>query len=278
MNDLNAQQLILLALFVSFVTSIATGIFTVSLLEQAPATVTQTINRVVERTIETVIEGKTEVVTTLTEVPAEERITDAIKKVSPSLVRIVVASEVAVATTSATASLAGTPAVGTHEYIGFVVDADFGIIATDSALVGTALESIEVLLLDGSRLKVLDVYTSVDVPGLALVRSTHSTGELVSVSLGDERLSLGQTVITLGYDGAITTTSIGFISGYKAQTASSSVVINTNINPSLHMVGGPLLISDGTVVGLQAAKEVIVPAEHITTLLQEYRLLIRQNE
>lgn len=56
MNDLNTQQVILLALLVAFVTSIATGITVVSLMQQSTQPVTQTINRVVEKTVERIVE------------------------------------------------------------------------------------------------------------------------------------------------------------------------------------------------------------------------------
>jgi hypothetical protein len=55
MQDLNKSQLILLALLISFVTSIASAIATVSLLAQAPAPVTQTINRIVQNTVEKIV-------------------------------------------------------------------------------------------------------------------------------------------------------------------------------------------------------------------------------
>jgi hypothetical protein len=54
-NDLNKQQLLLLAIFLSFVVSIATGITTVTLMEQAPSSVTVPITRIVRETVEKIV-------------------------------------------------------------------------------------------------------------------------------------------------------------------------------------------------------------------------------
>src|SRR3990167_3092076 len=90
MEELNKNQLILLTLLVSFVTSIATGIITTSLLQQAPPGVTQVINRVVEKTIEQVAtEGGKEIIREVTVVVKEEdQVVDAIAKNSKSIARI----------------------------------------------------------------------------------------------------------------------------------------------------------------------------------------------
>ncbi len=62
-EELSKSQLILLTILVNFVTSVATGILTVSLLDHAPAFVTQTVNRVVEHTIETVAASTPTIIT-----------------------------------------------------------------------------------------------------------------------------------------------------------------------------------------------------------------------
>src|SRR3989338_9400060 len=92
MEDLNKNQIVLLTLLVSFVTSIATGIMTVSLLQEAPLEVTSNINRIVEKTIETVtpatiLTPQQKEVTTVV-VKEEDLIIDSINKNIKSVVRI----------------------------------------------------------------------------------------------------------------------------------------------------------------------------------------------
>ncbi len=79
-NDLNKSQLLLLAVLLSFVTSIATGITTVTLMQQAPKSVTTPINRVIQQTVEKIqqVEGKTTVQTVV--VKEEDLVVDAIDK------------------------------------------------------------------------------------------------------------------------------------------------------------------------------------------------------
>jgi len=90
---LTKMQIVLLTLLVSFVTSIATGIVTVTLMDQAPPAITQTINRVVERTVEKVVPDKSQGANVITKevtvvVKEDDLITDSIEKNSKSVVRI----------------------------------------------------------------------------------------------------------------------------------------------------------------------------------------------
>lgn len=53
-KELDKRQMVLLTLLITFVVSIATGIVTVSLMNQAPKSVPYTVNNVIQRTIEKV--------------------------------------------------------------------------------------------------------------------------------------------------------------------------------------------------------------------------------
>src|SRR5271156_3041313 len=77
-KDLNKTQLIMLALLLSFVTSIATGIVTVTLMQQAPKSFTEPVNHVVEQTVDKIeqVEGKT--VTQTVVIKEEDLVVDAI--------------------------------------------------------------------------------------------------------------------------------------------------------------------------------------------------------
>jgi hypothetical protein len=87
-KDLNKSQLILLAILLSFITSIATGIVTVTLMQQMPSSVTEPINRVVKQTVEKIVqvEGKTTTQTVV--IKEEDLVVDAIAKNEPAIFTI----------------------------------------------------------------------------------------------------------------------------------------------------------------------------------------------
>lgn len=73
-EELSKSQLLLLTILVNFVTSIATGILTVSLLDQAPPVVTQTVNRIVQETVQTIAQAPA-TITAPTPSPSSEELT-----------------------------------------------------------------------------------------------------------------------------------------------------------------------------------------------------------
>jgi hypothetical protein len=84
-KDLNKPQLILLAILLSFVTSIATGITTVTLMEQAPSSVTVPINRVVRQTVEKVVPTEGSPLS-----PEQQKLLEELKAIQPLTVSLYV--------------------------------------------------------------------------------------------------------------------------------------------------------------------------------------------
>lgn len=93
-EHLTKHQIVLVTLLVSFVSSIATGIVCVTLLNQDPQPITQTINHVIERTVEKVVASSTsptgeKTVTKETVVVAEDdAVVSAIEAASKVVVRV----------------------------------------------------------------------------------------------------------------------------------------------------------------------------------------------
>lgn len=209
MNDLNAQQIVLLTLLVSFVTSIATGITTVSLLEQAPEPVTQTINRVIEKTIETItpqdennpttVKTPTKEVTTVI-VNNEDLTIGAVSKNSKSLVRIY-------------QKISG---VDTFVGLGIVFDKS-GRIVTDASIIQkngkyTAVYSAGKYTMSVGYRELNDPYAI-----LKIADGQNAPVDFPVASFADsQNLKLAQSVISL--------------SGVNSNTVATGIVTNLEVN------------------------------------------------
>lgn len=243
-EELNKSQIVLLTLLVSFVTSIATGIVTVSLMQQAPPAITQTVNRVVEHTVEKIVPGQAAAVAT----PAAETrtvvinesdaIADAVSAAAPSVVRL----------------YANDGAEHAHLLaLGMVVDRG-GVIATDASALGEAADAIIDLGAAGS-VRVF-VYKRDAATGLAFLRAATSTvaGAAVPawtpIALPKGQSVLGQDVVALS---GKTTLKLGqgIITGAEDVTAADGIrLIETDVSESAVMPGTPLIDTAGSLIGI----------------------------
>jgi S1-C subfamily serine protease len=255
MEELNKNQIVLLTLLISFVTSIATGIVTVTLMDQAPTGVTQTINRVVERTIERVVPGEVTTKTVVKEVPVivteEELVVKVINDASGAVVRIesndgtpvgsgFIASDDGFVITAA--RILGQPSEGQSYKIG-LRNGD----KPNARLIKFSLESdIAVMRIDSSELKQLK-----DKLVAAVAATSTEKIAWTPLTLQTTEISPGQTVIALGSpDSGPLNVSVGIISASgKSETNPTVNVIRTSA-ANQYNLGGPVLNTKGKVVGL----------------------------
>lgn len=250
MNDLNKQQLILLALLVSFVTSIATGIVTVSLMDQAPPTVTQTINRVVEKTIERVTQTATstpgEKVTVV--VKDEDLTISAVEKNAKSLVRI----------------KGKTPGVDGEGFFGIgVVISNDGLIVADKSIVVQNTSYIAIMP-DGTK---FDLYVAGDSDNSNIVifktmNAVAYKNFIPATFSNSDILKLGQTVISIsGQDrntvaiGNIATTYNAEIIGSDGKPVTKLASIETGLNKENMINGSPIITLSGDIAGLRLGSD-----------------------
>ena len=240
MEELTKTQLILMALLVSFVTSIATGIATVSLLERAPADITRVIDRVVERTIETITTKEGSVIEKTIVVKEDDLITNSVAQIASSLVRLYQDGS------------DGSDFLG----LGFVVSTD-GHVLTSAGLV-TDGGVYTLRLADGERVESV-VVSQDEVSGTALLEAVGVTSETKfnPVVFGDaESARLGQGIIVVS--GEENNVSTGIISNIRRSTLEDSdkiTSIRTTIAPAAALIGTPLSNLFGEIIGLKVSPE-----------------------
>ncbi len=240
-EDLSKSQLILLTILVNFVVSIATGILTVSLLDQAPPVVTQTIDRVVERTVEKVSEAAPAVIAPSPAPSNQDLVTSAIAADAARTVAIFSAR-----------TGTSTPAVALGTYL-----------PTARAVVTASREALpkEVLIQFANGVEMpasqgregggvviygfSDKVTLPQAPKAALIPAKD--------------LKLGQTALALSNQGA-------------AVTGIVSKVDNTGIHTTLPDLGAGSTVVDlaGNIIGITPSGGVaglLINAEEITKLL-----------
>lgn len=236
MNGLTNQQLVLVALLVSFVTSLATGIFTVSLMSQAPQGVVQTINNVVEHIV---AQDNASANGAAAATPLEEKIPSAIARVSRSIVRLAGANS---------ETIAG---------IGLTVSSK-GIVITDKSVIAS-LGSFQAILADGTHIPMVVIQSQINGDIVFLAPAAGDTGivfqKIASTTftpivfaptpkLGGSVLSLsGAQPPLLGQ---------GLISRI-ADASSGTPRVDTTILASQVSIGSPLFTLDGEVIGISAA-------------------------
>lgn len=237
-EELSKSQLILLMLLINFVTSVATGILTVSLLDQASPVVTQTINRVVDRTIEKVVEATPIVAPAPSD---QDLVTGAIAANAARTVGIYRLSS----GTSTPIAAVGTYLPGSRTIVTATVE-DLPKEALIEFANGTSAPAS--LVRDGQGLTIYGFSDTAVLP-----RLTAPT--LVTA----KSLKLGQTVLSVTADGSAATGIVSRVDEATIRTTLPDIGVGSAaVDLSGHLIG---------IAGAGATPGVLIGAEVITALL-----------
>jgi len=282
LEKLTKTQIVLLTLFVSFITSIATGITTVTLMDQAPPGVTHTISKIVETTVERVVPEKTQGATTVKTIVVKEEdlIAQAVENNKASNLSLYLLVEGEKEEGAEENALSQGPLVAA----GFVVSED-GLIATDGTLVSDD-ERYVAAFADGTTLPVSIAFRD-EERGVALLSLEHGDTSVTPVNFANSDAAvLGKVVITLsGTDNPLVLSGIiarldmgvrvvpkkgeGVTEG-ETQELPYVSAIETNLALTPTDSGGMLFDTDGKVLGMNMVREggvSAVPSDMIKALM-----------
>ncbi len=224
-KDLNKPQLIMLALLLSFVTSIATGITTVTLMQQAPSSVTVPINRIVRQTVEKIVP-----------VPGKETVQTIVIKEEDLVVDAIAKNKSAVFSITKKAQDIDGNIIEVSAGQGFAISTE-GFIAADGTLVpGSGIYYVEndsgkfnadFISLDKNGFSLLKIGTPLDEKN-EIAFTVPAFGDLSKMKTGQKVLVLGNTISSFIFDGDE----------------------NIKINVAKSNAGGLVLDLDGEVIGI----------------------------
>jgi hypothetical protein len=257
LEQLTKHQIILLTLLVSFVTSIATGIVTVSLMDQAPAGVTKVVNQIVEHTVEKVIPATQGAGVATTEktviVKDDDIVAQSIAKVQKSMIRI-------------TAS-------GSDLLIsrGVIIGSDGTAFADKAALAASGATKFDAILPSGERvtaqLKGVTATTS-DLAVLTLALGT-TTGWSPASLIATSKLVLGQSVIRIGGKGADTVGN-GVVATLPATDTPNLIAASVSSGTP----GSLLMTLFGDIIGITTGNSLISGPEYYSIAVMPVLLTV----
>lgn len=250
-EELSKAQLLLLTVMVNFIVSIATGVLTVSLLDQAPIQVSEGVDRVVENTIQTIaspIQGANPIVSN----PIRS-ITNAVQpQQSPSSEQLMTAAvgSAAARTVLIYRSATTSPAIAYGTYLP-------GSKAVATAAVKGLPKEAMIAFSDGRvvRASLSKSSATVVIYGFAddAVLPSAPSASLTSSS----KLKQGQTVLALTKDSAAVVGIISKVSALSIETSLTGVP-----------VGAGVVGTDGAVLGIGSLTVgTLIPADAIMSLL-----------
>jgi len=300
LNELNPTQIVLLTLLVSFVTSIATGIVTVSLVNQAPAVVTDTIHKVYEKTIEKVVPGEqTATIIENTEtiiVSEEDFVIEAVNKNVDSLTRIYFYSEEEVDQEDLLSILKNKTLV--KNFVGTALFFDeSGIILAEKENFEEKIENISGDVVEGEK-EIKDYFIELEGEefSINIIDDQNENNNFVflqikegfdlnfrTIEMGDsDNSKLGQSVVILGGEESNKVLT-GVVSNLiKTERISEEILNEENqkkitvlneieINQNLGKAMVALIDLNGKVIGFRLGQDSFIP---INKIQQSYQNLI----
>jgi len=231
-EHLTKHQIVLLAFLVGFVTSIATGIVTVSLMDQAPPSVTRTINQIVERTVEKVVPAAipasqgaaaaTVTKETTVVVKNDDLVAQSISSVQKGIVRLVSLNDRTVLVAR-----------------GVVVDANGIVLSDRGSLEPLGTINFEAILPGGEHVPaMMRIPIGTSTIAVLDLQMASSSGKVAVVPIAQAgKLQLGGSIIRIGGSGSDTVgtgviaklpdSHSGLVQATVVSTTPGSIIINS---------------------------------------------------